>query len=96
VYGPHDDVETKCLWDDLVGLMSLWEVSWCIEGHFNVRFPSERSGDPRQSLATLDFLAFILYQGLMDIALGGENFTWSNNRDSQAWSRIDRFLLSLD
>ena len=28
--------------------------------------------------------------------LEGENFTWSNNRDSQAWPRIDRFLLSPD
>jgi hypothetical protein len=45
VYGPNDDVE-RCLWDELVGLMSLWEMSWCICGDFNVVwYPCERSGD---------------------------------------------------
>lgn len=67
-------------------------MSWCIEGGFNVQFPSERSGDPRPSSSMLDFLYFFFYQGLMDILLGGENFNWSNNRDSQAWPRIDRSL----
>jgi hypothetical protein len=33
---------------------------------------------------------------LMDISLVDGNFTWSNNPDSQSWSRIDRFLLSLE
>ena len=42
----------------------------------------------------LDFLEFIFYQGLMDISLVGGNLIWSNNHDSQSWSRIDRFLLS--
>jgi hypothetical protein len=36
VYGPNDDAERKCLWDELVGLMSCWEVSWHIGGDFNV------------------------------------------------------------
>jgi hypothetical protein len=30
VYGPNDDVERRCLWDELVGLMSLWERPWCM------------------------------------------------------------------
>jgi hypothetical protein len=32
VYGPNDDVERKGLWDELVGPMSWWDVSWCIGG----------------------------------------------------------------
>ncbi len=28
VYGPKDDVERKLLWDELVDLMSWWEVPW--------------------------------------------------------------------
>jgi hypothetical protein len=31
----------------------------------------------------------------MDIPLVGGNFAWSNNRDLQSWSGIDKFLLSL-
>jgi hypothetical protein len=50
----------------------------------------------RHSPAMLEFSKFIFEQGLMDIPLVGENFTWSNNRDSLSWSRIDRFLLSPD
>lgn len=48
VYGPNDDVDKKCFWDELVGLMSWWEVPWCIGGDFNiVGYPSERSSDPK-------------------------------------------------
>jgi len=42
----------------------------------------------------MHFSEIIFDQGLMDIPLVDESFTWSNNRDSQVWSRIDRFLLS--
>lgn len=30
----------------------------------------------------------------MNFPLVGGDFTWSNNRDSQSWSKINRFLLS--
>jgi exonuclease III len=43
VYGPNGDFD-RCLWDELAGLMSWWDLPWCIGGEFNViRFPSERS-----------------------------------------------------
>jgi hypothetical protein len=42
----------------------------------------------------LEFSKFIFVLGLVDILLVSGNFSWSNNRDSEAWSRIDRFLLS--
>ena len=28
VYGPNNDVDKNCLWDELVGAMSWWEVYW--------------------------------------------------------------------
>jgi hypothetical protein len=41
VYGPNDDKERRDLWAKLAGLMSWWEMPWCIGGDFNVvRFPS--------------------------------------------------------
>jgi hypothetical protein len=45
-------------------------------------------------LAMMEFSDFIFYQGLMDLPLFGGTFTWSNNWDPTACSRIDRFLLS--
>jgi hypothetical protein len=42
----------------------------------------------------LDFSNFIYEQGLMDLPLVGGTFTWSNNRNSPSWSRIDRLLVS--
>jgi hypothetical protein len=95
VYGPNDDGDRRVLWDELAGLMSWWEMPWCIGGDFNVvRFPSERSGDLSYSVAMAKILDFIFVQGLVDIPLVGGQFTWSNNQEEQIWSRIDRFLLS--
>jgi hypothetical protein len=43
VYGPNDDGERSILWDEMVGLMSWWDMPWCFGGDLNVvRFPSER------------------------------------------------------
>jgi exonuclease III len=95
VYGPNGDVERRVLWEELAGLMSVWEVPWCIGGDFNiVRFPSERSNDSNYSTAMMEFSDFIAEQGLVDIPLVGGQFTWSNNQEEEIWSRIDRFLLS--
>jgi hypothetical protein len=58
------------------------------------RYPSERSRDTHYSLAMREFSDFIFEEGLMDIPLVGYQFTWSNNRDDQCWSRIDRLLFS--
>ena len=54
VYAPNDGV--RRYWDELVGLISWWELSWCIGGDFNVVWhPSEKSSDSRQSLTMVDF-----------------------------------------
>ena len=42
VYGSKDDNDRKLLCDKLVGLMSWWEVPWCIGVDFNVRNSCER------------------------------------------------------
>jgi hypothetical protein len=61
VYGPNDDVERRVLWDELAGLMSWWEVQWCIGGDVNmVRFLSERSEESNYLVAMVEFSEFIL------------------------------------
>jgi hypothetical protein len=69
-------------------------VHW---GRFNVtRFPSEILGEALFSAAMMDFSDCNFELGLIDLPLVGRNFMWSNNRDSPSWSRIDRFLVSLE
>ncbi|KAK3206427.1 hypothetical protein Dsin_020473 [Dipteronia sinensis] len=40
------------------------------------------------------FNSFMLQGNVVDIPLQGIKYTWSNNRDREAWARLDRFLLS--
>ena len=95
VCGPNVDVERRILWEELAGLMSVWEAPWSMGGDFNiVHFPSEQSSELNYSTSMMEFLDFIGGQGLVDIPLVGGQFTWSNNQEDEIWSRIDRFLLS--
>jgi len=42
--GPNSGNDRRLLWDELAGIISWWNMPWCIGGDFNVtRFPSERS-----------------------------------------------------
>jgi hypothetical protein len=95
VYGPNSDSDRMLLWDELAGVLSLWEVPWCVRGDFNVtRFPSERLGSASLDSAMMKFSKFISNQGLMDLPLAGGCFTWSVTHDPPLWSRLDRFLVS--
>jgi hypothetical protein len=94
VYGPQSISSRRLLWEELAGLLSWWELPWCIGGDFNVtRFPNERSGVARFCPAMMEFSDFVSEQELMDLPLAGGTLTWSN---SVSWSRIDRFLVSPD
>jgi hypothetical protein len=94
VYGLNLDRDRRLLWDELVGVLSWWNIPLCIGGDFNVtRFPSERSGGVCLDLAIREFSDFISEQGLMDLSLVGGSFTWSISHDPPLWSRNDHFLV---
>jgi hypothetical protein len=59
-------------------------------------FDFHRKGLHRLSTAMQGFSDFIAALGLIDPQLEGGTFTWSNSRDVEARSRIDRFLFSPD
>ena len=85
------------MWDELVGIQQLWEVPWCYIGDFNiVRFPSERSGSLRLTLAMENFSKFIEELNLIDLPLEGGSYTWSSGSNQPSMSRIDRVLVSHD
>ena len=61
-----------------------------------VRFPSERLGCTKLSSHMMDFSDFIEESHLMDLPLGGGQYTWSSGSDHPSMSRLDRFLVSTD
>jgi hypothetical protein len=99
-YGSNDGRDRRELWDELawlrdelVVLMSWWEMPWCIGGDCNVaRFPSERLGVSGYSAAIGELSDFIFVENLVDLLLEVGQFTWSNNQEDQTWSRIDRLI----
>ena len=93
VYGPQTDRERLLMWYELAGISSWWDVLWCIGGDLNVvRFPTEKLRGHFFTQAMEDFSNFISSCGLVDPPLERGQFTWSNSREEEAMSRIDRFL----
>jgi hypothetical protein len=88
VYGPNLDMDRRLLWDELAGVLSLWNLPCCLGGDFNVtRFPSERLGTARLDHAIMEFSYFISEQGRMDLPLVGGSFTWSISHEPPTWSK---------
>ena len=80
------------MWEELTGLISWWDLPWCLGGDFNIiRFSLERLGAANCTWAMYGFFDFISFHGLMDIPMEGGLYTWSNISSA---SRIDRFLFS--
>lgn len=79
MYGPNTYRDRRFLWEEMSGLISWWNVSWCVGGDFNVIFfPTEPLGIENYSQAMFDFYDFILAHGLIDLPLEADSFTWSN------------------
>jgi hypothetical protein len=56
VYGPNGDCDRRLLWDELAGLLCVWDLPWCIGDDFNtIRFLSERSEGKHISPAMREF-----------------------------------------
>ena len=92
LYGPNLNKRHRKMWEKLTGLISWWEVPWCLGSDFNIiRFPSERLGAATCTRAMYGFYDFISLHGLMDIPMEGGLYTWSYTSSA---SRLDRFLFS--
>ena len=92
VYGPNSNKKRKKMWEKLIGLISWWDLSWCLGGDFNIiHFPLERLGVVSYTRTMHGFSDFIPPHGLMDIPMKGGLYTWSNTSST---FRIDQFLFS--
>ncbi|GJT99100.1 RNA-directed DNA polymerase, eukaryota, reverse transcriptase zinc-binding domain protein [Tanacetum coccineum] len=93
VYGPQETGEKIALWNRLLQFMSNHEGHFVLFGDLNeVRDESERGTEFHRPPAN-NFNAFITDAGLLELPLGGRNFTWMNKAGSKM-SKLDRFLIS--
>ncbi|RVW38638.1 LINE-1 reverse transcriptase-like [Vitis vinifera] len=95
VYGLVIGSEKEDFWEELGAIRGLWDDPWCVGGDFNsVRFPEEKRNAPSPTAEMRRFSEVIGELGLRDSPLTGGPFTWIGGLNSQAASRLDRFLIS--
>lgn len=95
VYGPILGREKKDLWDELGAIRGMWDDPCCVGGDFNtVRFLGERRNDFRFMAEMRRFTKVIEELILKDLPLSGSQFTWCRGINSEATSRLDRFLVT--
>ncbi|XVF79317.1 hypothetical protein PTKIN_Ptkin14bG0211600 [Pterospermum kingtungense] len=97
VYAPNNDSERLTLWKELQDIIDESGVPWCLTGDFNVvRTVDEKIGFSFNQAAMDEFSGFINTLGLIDLPLVGGKFTWSSNRESPTFCRLDRFLIAAE
>ncbi|KAK3200245.1 hypothetical protein Dsin_023660 [Dipteronia sinensis] len=89
------ETEQRDLWGFVVNAQQSCSDPWVVAGDFNtVLDMSERVGEWYNMGSIRSFNRFLLRSNTIDIPMHGSKFTCSNNRDHEAWARLDRFLLS--
>ncbi|PWA38623.1 RNA-directed DNA polymerase, eukaryota [Artemisia annua] len=96
VYGPQHQPDQSILWSFLCNFILNHPGKFILFGDLNeVRNESERFGSIFSSADAAIFNDFIQDTGLIDLPMGGRNFTWMNKVGSKM-SKLDRFLISDD
>ncbi|GKA30075.1 RNA-directed DNA polymerase, eukaryota [Tanacetum coccineum] len=94
VYAPQDANVKSLLWYRLQIRILHFNRESIIMGDFNVvRVPEERMGSEFNINIAESFNKFIMENDLVDVSLGGYQFTWVNSLATKM-SKIDRFLIS--
>ncbi|XP_071712213.1 uncharacterized protein [Rutidosis leptorrhynchoides] len=94
IYGPHDDSSKRILWESLTRLLDDGDdEAWLLCGDFNeVRDPCKRLNCEFNNARAQMFNDFIHKNRLLEIPLGGRNFT-RVSEDGLKFSKLDRFLV---
>ncbi|PWA79807.1 RNA-directed DNA polymerase, eukaryota [Artemisia annua] len=94
VYGPQHQPEKANLWAFLRTFIQNHAGNTILFGDLNeVRNELERFGSSFSTIDASIFNTFIHDAGLIDLPMGGRQFTWMNKAGSKL-SKIDRFLIS--
>ncbi|XVF73335.1 hypothetical protein PTKIN_Ptkin12aG0193100 [Pterospermum kingtungense] len=95
VYAPNDDRERREWFEELSLVLNNTDCPWILGGDFNIiRTEEEKVGVVYNTTAMDNFSSFIESIGCIDLPLSGGKFTWTSNRDSPTFCRLDRFLCS--
>nr|GFA06525.1 RNA-directed DNA polymerase, eukaryota, reverse transcriptase zinc-binding domain protein [Tanacetum cinerariifolium] len=94
VNAPQEISEKRMLWSYLNHMIDSWSGESIIMGDFNeVRSKEERFGTIFNNHNARVFNSFISSSGLLEVPLGGYEFTWCHKSGSKM-SKLDRFLIS--
>ncbi|GJR55266.1 RNA-directed DNA polymerase, eukaryota [Tanacetum coccineum] len=96
VYAPQNPIEKQKLWENLKIIRRNTQGHWLCFGDFNaIRDDSECKGIHFNPRVSREFNQFILDSELVEVPLGGRNFT-RITRDGKKMSKLDRILISPD
>ncbi|GKC64318.1 reverse transcriptase domain-containing protein, partial [Tanacetum coccineum] len=94
IYAPQSLSNKIALWSSLLQLTVTWDGILVMMGDFNeVREAGDRYGSVFNDRQAKFFNEFIEGASLIDIPLGGYNYTWTDKWGSKM-SKLDRFLVS--
>ncbi|XP_038994717.1 uncharacterized protein LOC120118823 [Hibiscus syriacus] len=97
VYGPNVQGEMREFFEQLITVISDWNIPVIVGGDFNaVRMESERLEVQVQSTAMEIFEEFITASELFEVPNLGSLFTWFRGDGNVVASRLDRFLISTE
>ena len=97
IYAPNEKRARAEVFNELGGLKQSCQFPWVVGGDFNeVKRISERKGCTRATSGMRTFVNFISAMDLVDLPLVGRRFTWSNKQKNEKWSKLDRFLVSVE
>ncbi|KAK1320550.1 hypothetical protein QJS10_CPA03g00814 [Acorus calamus] len=91
IYGPHDGPAREDMWDELSAVKREWGGPWCCMGDFNVtRWIEDRNRRGGISRDMRLFSDWIETEGLLDLPLMSQAYTWSSLREHPSLARLDR------
>ncbi|CAN0922514.1 Transposon TX1 uncharacterized 149 kDa protein [Linum grandiflorum] len=97
VYGPCFHIKKLQFLQELRDIVGWWKFPVCMIGDFNlIRSLDQATGRYRSRLEMEWFNNMIFDLALIELPLGGAQFTWSNFQENSSMSRLDRAMVSLD
>lgn len=97
VYGPSSPHTRVEFLEEIKSHKPQDATPWILGGDFNITLTIQDRNRPANSADwrnTRQFAQLVSDLGLLNLNLQGRTFTWTNERDSPAMARLDRFLIS--
>ncbi|KAK1309215.1 hypothetical protein QJS10_CPA09g00935 [Acorus calamus] len=94
VYGPNADDRREEMWQELSDVKSEWNHPWCLMGDFNItRFTKDRNREGVITRHMARFSEWVADEGLSDVPLSNQCYTWSNLHERPSCALLDWVFL---